>query len=458
MLKDITDRFSREIWHRDVHSLGRSRQIAVYWVRMFHVLIQDVMSGELALRATSLAYTSMLSLVPFLAFAFAVLKGFGLQNKLQPLLLDMFEPLGDKGVEIVGKIIDFVNNVKAGVLGILGLMLLLYTVISLVRKVEGDFNRVWRVREPRTLAEGFGHYLSVIMIGPLLLVAALGLTATVSSHNAVEHIIGWAPAGVLFIAIAKVMPFFLVIGTFTFIYMFVPNTAVQFRSAFAGGVLAGILWELSGWAFAILSLDSTRLTAIYSGFAILMMLMIWLYVSWYIVLIGSLVAFYVQNPELVRHGLRRTEVGGRTLERVALHIMYLVGRAYQEGHTPWSREQLARRLHLPTDLILEVLERLRQRKLLTMVAGRIRRYVPGSDMSGITLRHIVNAVRYNPIRGDEPDKYIKPIVQAETIMTGLDGAIDQALGSKTLKEFVDEGEPAELSTKTVLRARQHESK
>jgi membrane protein len=453
MMMKIKESFMQEIWHRDVHSLGRSRQIAVYWVRMLHVLIQDVMSGELALRATSLAYTSMLSLVPLLAFAFAVLKGFGLQNKLQPLLLDMFEPLGDKGVEIVGKIIDFVNNVKAGVLGILGLMLLLYTVISLVRKVEGDFNRVWRVREPRSLAEGFGHYLSVIMIGPLLLVAALGLTATVSSHNAVEHIVGWAPAGVLFVAIAKVMPFLLVIGTFTFIYMFVPNTSVQFRSAFAGGVLAGILWELSGWAFAILSLDSTRLTAIYSGFAILMMLMIWLYVSWYIVLIGSLVAFYVQNPELVRHGLRRNEVGGRTMERVALHVMYLIGRAYHENHTPWSREQLARRLHLPTDIILDVLDRLRHRNLLMMVTGRIRRYVPATDMANITLKEIILAVRQNPMDAGDADRHIRSIIQAEDVIRAIDRSIELAVGNRTLKDLIMEGEMEDLDTKTVLRAR-----
>ncbi|HEV2212550.1 MAG TPA: YihY/virulence factor BrkB family protein, partial [Gammaproteobacteria bacterium] len=248
----IKDKFMQEVWQRDVHALGRSRQIGVYWVRVMHVVVQDIMSGELALRATSLAYTSMLSLVPLLAFAFALLKGFGLQNKLQPLLLDMFSPLGDKGVEIAGKVIDFVNNVRAGALGTFGLILLLYTVISLVRKVERDFNRVWRVQEARTVAEGFGHYLSVIMIGPLLFVAALGITATFSSKNAVEHIIDWAPAGVLLVALGHVIPYIMVIGTFTFIYMFVPHTHVQFRSAFAGAVFAGVLWELSGWAFAYL--------------------------------------------------------------------------------------------------------------------------------------------------------------------------------------------------------------
>ena len=452
-LKNIKETFNREVWQQDVHQLSRARRIGVFWVRMAHVLTQDIIAGELNLRAMSLVYTSILSLVPFLAFAFAVLKGFGVQNKMQPLLLNLFEPLGPKGVEMTGKVIDFVNNIKAGVLGTLGLLLLLYTVISLVRKVESAFNHVWRVREPRTFAEGFGHYLSVIMIGPLLLVGALGLTATVSNHTAVEHIIDWAPVGVLLVAIAKLLPYLMVISAFTFIYMFVPHTYVSFKAAITGATVAGIAWELAGWIFAILVFTSTRLTAIYSGFAILVMFMIWLYVSWLIVLMGSQVAFYVQNPELVRHGLRRNEVGGRTMERVAIHVMYLIGRAYHESHTPWSREQLARRLHLPTDIILDVLDRLRHRGLLMMVTGRIRRYVPATDMSNITLREIVLAVRQNPLKTGDADKHMRSIPQAEGVIQALDRAFELAMGNRTLKDLILEGEMEDLDTKTVLRAR-----
>ena len=458
MIEKIIDIFTREIWHKDVHTMGRSRRTAVFWVRMIHVLIQDVVTGELNLRAMSLVYTSMLSLVPLLAFAFAILKGFGVQNKLQPLLVSSLAPLGPKGVEIAGKVMDFVNNVKAGVLGTIGLIFLLYSVITLVRKVEAAFNHVWRVREPRSFVEGFGHYLSVIMVGPLFLVAALGLTATISSHSAVQHIVDYAPIGEFLVALAKVVPYVLVIFAFTFIYMFVPHTYVQFRSALVGGALAGSVWELAGWAFTTLSVGSTRLTAIYSGFAILMMFMIWLYTSWLILLMGSQIAFYVQNPELVRHGLKHNQVGGRTMERVAIHIMYLIGRAHVEGRTPWSREQLARRLHLPTDIILDVLDRLRQRGLLTLVSGKIRRYMPSADIGKITLREVVMAVRRNPVGTGDADGHMKTIIQAEELMHKLDKAANEALGTMTLRELVEAGEPAELETPTVLLARQHHKK
>ena len=454
MLKQLTEKFAHEIWHQDVYSMTRSKRIAVFWVRLFQVLFEDILTGDLRLRAMGLVYVSILSLVPLLAFAFSVLKGFGVQNKLAPLLTSLFAPLGERGPAIAAQVIAFVNNVKAGVLGTLGLVMLLYTVVALVRKVESAFNQVWRVREPRSLVEGFGHYISVIMIGPLLLVTAFGLTATVSSQTVVQHIVDWAPVGVLVVAGAKILPYVFVIFAFTFMYLFIPNTHVQLRSAFTGGLLAGFSWELAGWVFTELVERSTRLTAIYSGFAILVMFMIWLYTSWIIVLAGAQVAFYVQNPELVRHGLKHNEFGGRTLERVALSIMYLIGRAYEEKHTPWSREQLARRLHLPTDIILTVLDRLQQRNLIIVVKDKIRRYVPAYDMDKMPLREVIMAVRRNPVKTGDPDRHIKPIPQAEEMMQKLDAKANEALGTMTVKEYVNQGEAQELETKTVLLARQ----
>ena len=146
MLKRLSDKFSNEVWQRDVYTMSRTKRVMVFWVRMFQVLIEEILTGDLRLRAMGLVYVSILSLVPLLAFAFSVLKGFGVQNRMQPILVSMFNPLGDKGPEIAAKVIDFVNNVKAGVLGTLGLVMLLYTVVTLVRKVEAAFNHVWRVR------------------------------------------------------------------------------------------------------------------------------------------------------------------------------------------------------------------------------------------------------------------------------------------------------------------------
>lgn len=437
MLKKIHALWEREVWDRDVHAMPLARRLLTFWLRMLHVLSQDLAGGELTLRAMSLVYTTLLAIVPLLAFAFAILKGLGVQNQLEPLMLEFMTPLGSKGVEITGQIINFVDNVKAGVLGTLGLLLLLYTVISLVQKVEEAFNFVWRVREARSLTERFSHYLSVILIGPLFIVTAFGITATFSSHSVIQHFMQLEPLGHLLVIAAKTLPYLLVVSAFTFVYIFVPHTHVQFRAALAGGVFAGVLWEFAGWGFAVLTVSSTRLTAIYSSFAILIMFMMWIYLCWLILLAGAQVAFYAQNPELVRHGRGYRDVGGRALERIALHIMYLLGLNYHDNRLPWSREELARRLYLPTETVFDVLARLQDAGLALLVTGRIRRYVPGRDMGTILLRDIVGAMRRNPTRAHDVDHHLKSVEVVDHIVRSLDDAITASLGDTTLRDLME---------------------
>lgn len=447
MLNRIRETWEREIWENDVHAMRWSRRLLTFWLRMLHVMAQDAASGELTLRAMSLVYTTLLAIVPLLAFAFAILKSLGVQNQLEPLMLEFLAPLGPKAEEITGNIINFVDNVKAGVLGTLGLLMFLYTVISLVQKVEEAFNFVWRVREARTLTERFSHYLSVILIGPLFIVSAFGITATFSSHSVMQHVMQLGPFGHLLVILAKTLPYLLVVAAFTFIYIFVPHTNVQFRAALAGGIFAGVLWEFAGWGFAVLTVSSTRLTAVYSSFAILVMFMMWIYLSWLILLGGAQVTFYTQNSELVRHGHGYKDLGGRTLERIALHIMYLLGRNYHDDRLPWSREELARRLYVPTDTVFGVLARLQDAGLVITITGRTHRYVPSRDMGTIALRDILGAMRRNPERTRDLDRHLKSIGAVDEIVTALDQAIDRSLGSATLRELVEnnsEPEPAVL--------------
>lgn len=447
MLHRLRGTWEREIWHRDVHAMPAPRRVLTFWLRMVHVMWQDLAGGELTLRAMSLVYTTLLAIVPLLAFAFAILKGLGVQNQLEPLMLDFLSPLGAKAEEITARIINFVDNVKAGVLGTLGLLVLLYTVISLVQKVEEAFNFVWRVRESRSITERFSHYLSVILVGPLFIVTAFGITATFSSHSVMQAVMQFGPLGHLLVILAKTLPYLLVVAAFTFIYIFVPHTNVQFRAALAGGVFAGVLWEFAGWGFAALTVSSTRLTAVYSSFAILIMFMMWIYLSWVILLGGAQVTFYVQNSELVRHGRGYKDIGGRTIERVALHIMYLLGRNYHDDRLPWSREELARRLYVPTDTIFDVLARLEDAGLVIAISGRIHRYVPGRDMGTITLRDIIGAMRRNPERARDVDRHLRAVASVDQIVEALDKAITANLGTTTLRELVEssnEPEPATL--------------
>ena len=167
------------VWDDDLQKLTGLHRFLVFVLRVLHLLFKELMGGQLNLRAMSLVYTTLLSIVPLLAVSFSVLKGFGVHDKLEVLLYNLLTPLGPSGVEITDKIVTFVDNVRVGVLGSIGLALLIYTVIALLQKIEAAFNFVWQIENLRSFSQRFSNYLSVILIGPVLIFSAVGFTATV---------------------------------------------------------------------------------------------------------------------------------------------------------------------------------------------------------------------------------------------------------------------------------------
>ncbi len=305
LLGDIQTRVDRWLWGQDLRQASALRQRTLRGLQLGYALGRDLLEGQLTLRAMSLVYTTLLSLVPLLALSFSVLKAFGVHNQIRPTLLTLLEPLGPKGAEITTQVIGFVENTKVGVLGALGLAMLVYTVVSLLQKIESAFNHVWHVQRPRRLAERFSQYLSVLTIGPLLVFAALGITATLSSQRVVQALAGFAPLGAIVGGIGRLVPYLLVIAAFAFVYRYMPNTKVRLRAALIGAVVAGVLWQSVGWGFAAFVAGSAKYTAVYAGFAIVVLSMIWLYLSWLIVLLGASLAFYVQHPEYLATFVRR---------------------------------------------------------------------------------------------------------------------------------------------------------
>jgi membrane protein len=256
-----------------------------------------VVDGELTLWTMSLAYTTLLSMVPLLALSFSVLKAFGVHNQIEPLLGNLLAPLGEQGQEVSSRLVGFIENMNVGVLGAVGLALLIYTVVSLIEKIEASLNAMWHVTQLRSLSERFSRYLSVLLIGPLLVFSALGLTASAMSSSLAQMLISVEPLGSLVSMAGQVVPYLLVVGAFTFVYRFVPNTRVRFIPALLAGIVAGLMWQSAGWAFATFVVSSARYSAIYSSFAILVLFLLWLYVSWLVLLIGADMAFYLQHPE-----------------------------------------------------------------------------------------------------------------------------------------------------------------
>ncbi|HFD80219.1 MAG TPA: YihY/virulence factor BrkB family protein [Gammaproteobacteria bacterium] len=428
-----------QLWDEDLRTLQGARRWLIIPLRLLFVVTRHLLKGQLSLRAMSLVYTTLLSVVPLLAVSFSVLKGFGVHNQIEPLLANFLAPLGPQGAELTERIISFVENVKVGVLGALGLALLLYTVVSLIQKIESSFNYVWQVERLRTLGQRFSNYLSVILIGPVLVFSALGLTATIMDYSLVHRLMAIEPFGSLIVLVGKLVPYLLVIAAFTFVYIFIPNTRVRFAPALVGGVVAGVLWQSSGWVFAAFIASSSKYAAIYSSFAILILLLIWLYLNWLILLLGAQVAFYVQYPQYLTREPIDLHLSNRLRERLALQIMFVIADRHLNGKPPWTGEELVEWLGLPVYPVQRTLRLLQDAGFLSETGNdHAPAYLPTHDIGTVRLTDLYETVRS---AGENRLLALRRMPReevVESLMGSLREAVKSRLGDTTLRDLVSE--------------------
>jgi membrane protein len=394
-------------------------------------IVRDFLAGDINVHAMSLAYTTLLSLVPLLVFSFSVMKGLGARTDLRFILHEFFRPLGNVSNQLTESVLQFVANMRGDVLGSIGLIFLTYTVISTIQKVEASFNFVWQVNRPRSLARRFTEYLSVIVVGPILLAVALELLGSAEHSPAAQWLDSIAPLAWIFGIFGRLLPYAIVTIVFTFMYVFVPNTRVRFLPALIGGVTAGIIWALVGEIFTAFIVYSSQMMAVYTGFAIVLTTLIWVYLSWLILLIGAQLAFYVQLPQYLRHGREAVELTGSTREQVGLSIMYLIGRDYHRGLPHWSAGRLAAEFDIPGTALTPVLVCLEKAGLL--VATEREQFLPGRDPEGIALAAVIDAVRMQQTGQLVTARLVAP---AARVMAEVEAVMRKQLDARSLKDLI----------------------
>jgi len=392
-LQRLDARIRAAIWAADLRAAPLWRRALLFSVRVVLVVLRDLFHGQLTLRAMGLVYTTLLSLVPLLALSFSVLKAFGVHNQLEPTLQQLFLPLGAQAEVAVRTVLGFIENLNVGVLGAVGLAFLLYTAVSLVHKTEESINYIWHVRHPRSFGERFSSYVTVLLVGPVLVFTAIGLTATVTGSAQVQQLLAVEPLGRLFALATGLLPYVLVIAAFTFAYMFLPSTRVRFGAALVGGIVGGVLWQSAGWAFAGFVSGSTQYEAIYASFAVLAFFLVWLYVSWLILLLGASVSFYLQNRQYVVLAGGEPRLSNRMRERVGLLLMSLIAARHVRGQAPWTREDLVQALGVPAHAVDVVLDALCEGGILTEVASPPCAYLPARDLAAVTAQQVMEALR-----------------------------------------------------------------
>ncbi len=415
------------LWEYDPAAVGGLKGKGIWLLQFLGFTFSNFMANNSLLRATALSFTTLLSLVPLLALAFSVLKGLGAQNRLAPILLQHVTAGSE---EVVSRVISYIGNTNMGSVGAIGLAALIFTAISMLGSVEEAFNVAWGVPATRSLYRKFSDYLSVLVSTPLLILAATSITTTLQSEWLTGWLIERTYLGDVFLFLLGLSPYLSVWAAIFLLYIFIPNTRVRYSSALIGAVLAGTLWQSAQWAYIHFQVGAGNYNAIYGTLAALPILMVWILVSWTIVLFGMEVVAAHQNRATFRRDIRGQSISHRLRELVALAALRHVAEAFYLGKPGWGEQHLAGRLGIPLRVVRETLEHLREQGFIVHAIDGRPCYYPARDPDRVTIAEVLLSLRNRgastTISGED---------RSEEILATVESAFASALKGLTLKDL-----------------------
>jgi len=432
--KTLSAKIKHLLWELNPNELNWLHRILLRQLQTGVLVVRDFGINQSMLRASALTYYTMLSIVPLLALTFALLKAFGVQNLLEPLIMEKLQ-VGDG--QVVQAILGYINNTQVGGMGAIGLAFLFYAVVSLLTNIEKAFNHVWGVHDIRPLIRRFSDYLSVILVGPVLIISAISMTSSLASHNLVQKLIEMQLVGSLILLLFKVAPFVFMWLAFTVLYVFMSNTRVEWRSAFIGGIVGGTLWQLAQWAYVNFQVGVAKYNAIYGTMAALPIFMIWVYLSWVIVLFGLGVTYAKQNLRTSGRDLRGSEVSRNCYEQVALVLLVMLADRFNRGEKPLSQQDLAKRLFIPARLCRSILSTLVEIGYVSELCSRSgrRSYQLGRSAENLEMAELLKTMR------DKGEEVLHLYPHPQTLVAietseKLEQLIAEGLQGMTLRDMV----------------------
>jgi membrane protein len=357
--------------------------------------LREFNRDKCTLHASALTFYTLLSIVPLLAMAFGIAKGFGLAELLEKTIRERIQ--GQQ--EVVNRLIEFSNNLLAsargGVVAGIGVAFLTWTIIKVLSSIESSFNDIWGVKTSRSLWRKFSDYLAFMMIAPIVFIMAGSMTVLVTSkiEAFVQKMELWGWVGSLIFYLLRIIPFSLLWGLFTFTYVFMPNTKVKFSSALLGGIVAGTLYQIVQWIYIRFQIGVAGYGAVYGSFAALPLLLVWMQVSWLIVLLGAEISFahqHVDTYEFEPDCLRVSPAFKRLLTlRVTQHCVKL----FKKGEAPLTADEIAQQLDTPIRLVNQILHELVEARILSEVkreTERVFAYQPARNIETMTVASVLS--------------------------------------------------------------------
>lgn len=439
---------TRDLWKFDAnaHRVGGSR--ALTFTRWLYLVLHSFVADQCLLRAVALAYTTIISIAPFLAVAFSISKGLGLQNT--EFIREALLRLTAERTEMVDRIIGYINNTSVETLGAVGVLILFAAVISVMGNIESALNTIWGVRQGRTLWRKFTDFFSVTLISPAFMLAAVSLSVSLQNDTVVQSILAYEPFSMVFVWFLKALPSLLMWLALFFLYVFIPNTRVNLKAAAMGSFAAMVMWRVAEWFYISYQVGVTKYNAIYGSFAQFPLFLLWLYIAWVIVLLGAVMSFSLQNLRTFQGEVIAARVSPYQRDQVAVLLMLCLTRRFMEHLDAPSVDELAERLHVPVKLVQDLFTRLMALGLAVHLQddddGQ-ERYTLAAPPQDIRITDVVGGLSRTGYGACEAQSEVRDLTEAgdlldfsgrlgfiESLFDELMGAAKQSPANRTLAE------------------------
>ena len=386
-----------DIWRVRSKDLPRSKSLLITSLRVFLLTIRGVTEDRTMLRGSALTFYSLLSVVPVVAMIFGISKGFGFDKNLERILYENF--VGQE--QVVTKVVEFAHalleNVKGGLVAGIGLLILFYTIVKILTHIENAFNDIWGVKKGRSLGRKVTDYLSLMLIGPVLFILSSAMTVTITSSTRliVDKVSVLGVISPLIFFLLEFLPYCALWILFTFLYMFIPNIRVNYKSGILAGILAGTMYVAFQKFYIIFQIGVAKYNAIYGSFAALPLFFIWLQFSWHIVLLGAEISFAHQNVDTYEFEQDCLNVSTSFKRLLSLRIAHLLVQQFSKGKAPWTVHRIAHTLDIPIRLVQQILYDLEGSGILAEVRinnDKDTAYQPARDPEAMTIQYVIDAM------------------------------------------------------------------
>ena len=389
------DFIDKDIWRIHSKKLPRQKSFFIRQLRVLVLAVREFYSNKCQLSASALTFYSLLSIVPVAAMAFGLAKGFGLEKILEKQILTRFPGQEETLTQVINFANNLLENTKGGLIAGIGVIMLFWTVIKVLESIEDSFNEIWGVKKGRSLARKVSDYLSMMLICPFLIIASSGITVFLGAQLSliVQKISILGPVSHLILFSLKILPYLMIWALFTFIYIFMPNTKVNFKSGLLGGVVAGTIYQVVQSFYVAFQVGISRDNAIYGSFAALPLFLIWLQMSWRIVLFGTEVSFAHQNVDTYEFEHDCLNASHSFKKLAALQIVSLIAKKFASGEKALTGIQMADALEMPIRLVRDIMFDLVESGIISEIKGPDSKqlfYQPARDINTLTVQYAIN--------------------------------------------------------------------